>query len=344
MYRATSTPVPTTGTPLNGATLLTSPSYTDATAVNGTTYHYVVVAVDASGNASAASSDVAATPTAAAGAALRFDGTNDYVTFGSAAALGATNFTLETWFRRTGAGVGVDHGHRRHRQRHPADHQGRRRGRDARQRQHELLPRHRRRHRRARGRLRGGPQAPQPPGHGHDGRDQQRLASRRRDYDAATGTLAPLPRRRPRPHRSRSAPPSSRSPRAIQHAALGSSLTSTGAVANSGGFFAGILDEARIWNVARTASQIAANRDHTLTSGTGLIARYGLDEGTGTTHRLERRGRTCRHAHERPDLDGRSGADPGLRRRQHAAGRRHGHDHPDDADDRADAHGQRDEP
>ena len=38
----------------------------------------------------------------------------------------------------------------------------------------------------------------------------------------------------------------------IQHAALGTSLTSTGAIANTGGFFAGVIDEARIWNVART--------------------------------------------------------------------------------------------
>ena len=43
------------------------------------------------------------------------------------------------------------------------------------------------------------------------------------------------------------------------------------------------MDEVRIWNVARTATQIQNDRNHYLTSGTGLIARYGLDEGTGTT-------------------------------------------------------------
>ena len=110
VYRATTTPVPTTGTPLNGATLLTSPSYTDATALNDTAYHYVVVAVDSGGNASAASSDVAATPTVAAGAALQLNGTNQYVTFGAAPSLGASTFTLELWFRRTGAGVGTSTG------------------------------------------------------------------------------------------------------------------------------------------------------------------------------------------------------------------------------------------
>ena len=39
----------------------------------------------------------------------------------------------------------------------------------------------------------------------------------------------------------------------IQHAALGTALTSTGAPA---GFFAGSLDETRIWNYARSAAQI----------------------------------------------------------------------------------------
>ena len=59
---------------------------------------------------------------------------------------------------------------------------------------------------------------------------------------------------------------------------------------------------------------------------------------------LERRRRTCRRAHERPDLDGRPAAHPGQRRRQQRAGRRHGHDRPDDAHDRADADGDGHEP
>jgi hypothetical protein len=39
------------------------------------------------------------------GAALSFDGTDDYVTFGSAAGLGSAQFTIETWFKRTGNGI-----------------------------------------------------------------------------------------------------------------------------------------------------------------------------------------------------------------------------------------------
>ena len=40
-----------------------------------------------------------------AGSALSFDGVNDYVTFGSAPALNASAFTIETWFKRQGNGV-----------------------------------------------------------------------------------------------------------------------------------------------------------------------------------------------------------------------------------------------
>ena len=44
----------------------------------------------------------------------------------------------------------------------------------------------------------------------------------------------------------------------IQHAAIGSALTSNGTAA---GFFQGAIDEVRIWNVARTQAQIQAAQD-----------------------------------------------------------------------------------
>src|SRR5215211_3596090 len=47
----------------------------------------------------------APTPTA-----LQLNGTSQYVTFGAAPGLGAAQFTLETWFKRTGAGVGTGTG------------------------------------------------------------------------------------------------------------------------------------------------------------------------------------------------------------------------------------------
>ena len=65
----------------------------------------------------------------------------------------------------------------------------------------------------------------------------------------------------------------------IQHAALGTALNSSG---NAGGAFMGALDEVRIWNVVRNASDIQANMTAPLASGAGLIARWGLDEGAGT--------------------------------------------------------------
>src|SRR4029077_2707213 len=65
-----------------------------------------------------------------------------------------------------------------------------------------------------------------------------------------------------------------------QHAAIGSALTSNGTAA---GFFQGDVDEVRIWNVPRTTAQIQATEDLEVTSGSGLIGRYGLNEGSGTT-------------------------------------------------------------
>src|SRR6266498_3296975 len=45
-----------------------------------------------------------------AGTALQFNGSSQYVTFGAAPGLGAATFTLETWFKRTGAGIGTSTG------------------------------------------------------------------------------------------------------------------------------------------------------------------------------------------------------------------------------------------
>ena len=44
-----------------------------------------------------------------------------------------------------------------------------------------------------------------------------------------------------------------------------------------------MIDEARVWNRALDASEILANKNLELTSGTGLVARWGLNEGSGTT-------------------------------------------------------------
>jgi hypothetical protein len=66
----------------------------------------------------------------------------------------------------------------------------------------------------------------------------------------------------------------------IQHSSIGSALNSTGVAA---GFFKGSIDDVRIWNYARSAAQIAANATQQITSETGLIGAYNLNEGAGTT-------------------------------------------------------------
>ena len=64
----------------------------------------------------------------------------------------------------------------------------------------------------------------------------------------------------------------------IQHAALATALNSTGGAA---GAFLGALDEVRIWNVARSATDIQSTMAEPLPAAIGLIGRWGLDEGAG---------------------------------------------------------------
>ena len=59
----------------------------------------------------------------------------------------------------------------------------------------------------------------------------------------------------------------------IQHAALGTALNSTGGVGSqTQGFFAGTLDEARVWNYPRSATQILAGKGQEIATATGLLA------------------------------------------------------------------------
>src|SRR2546427_3093347 len=70
----------------------------------------------------------------------------------------------------------------------------------------------------------------------------------------------------------------------IQHAALGTALNSTGGVGSqTQGFFSGVMDEARIWNYARSAQQIGHGKTLEIAAATpGLLARWGLNENSGT--------------------------------------------------------------
>ena len=63
--------------------------------------------------------------------------------------------------------------------------------------------------------------------------------------------------------------------------AAGSALTTTGTAA---GFFAGVVDEVRIWNSARTLAQIQATKDTEITAPqSGLLGVWNLNEGTGSS-------------------------------------------------------------
>ena len=62
---------------------------------------------------------------------------------------------------------------------------------------------------------------------------------------------------------------------------VGSALNTTGV---ADGFFAGVVDEVRIWSVARTLSQINATRNVEVTTPqTNLMGVWNLNEGSGTS-------------------------------------------------------------
>ena len=107
----------------------------------------------------------------------------------------------------------------------------------------------------------------------------------------------------------------------IQHAALGTALNSAG-VATSGqtqGFFDGVMDEARVWNYARSAQQIAHGSQIEITAAPGLRARWGLNAG----RRVRDCGQLGQQHHRHPGrLERRVGGRGSVRREQRDAGRR----------------------
>jgi hypothetical protein len=69
-------------------------------------------------------------------------------------------------------------------------------------------------------------------------------------------------------------------PNSNQHSSIGTAMQTNG---SAQGFFNGKIDEVRIWNVARTGTDIANNYLNELGSGTGLIGRWGFNECSGNT-------------------------------------------------------------
>src|SRR3954447_1052761 len=203
---------------------------------------------DTSGNASTASAEAIATPAPSGPHALEFNGSSQYVTMGAAPSLGAAQFTLETWFKRTGAGIGTSTGSGGIASAIPLVTKGRAEAEGSNVDMNYFL--------------------------GIDATSGKLVA----DFEEGVGGTGPLGLNHPVSgttvvtsnvwHHAAATydgttwrlyldgvadgslavgqPPR---PDSIQHAALGTAMTSTGVAA---GFFAGIIDEARIWNVART--------------------------------------------------------------------------------------------
>jgi hypothetical protein len=64
----------------------------------------------------------------------------------------------------------------------------------------------------------------------------------------------------------------------------GSSPLTIGGYPGENAYFAGLIDEFRVWNVARTASDLAGTMSKTLTgTETGLVGYWQFNESSGTS-------------------------------------------------------------
>ena len=256
--------------------LITATLYYDLGLTNGTAYYYVLKAVDTSLNASGNSGEVNATPAQLPGALQFTTASGTYVTFGDPSKLDQATFTIETWFKRTGTGTsnttgtgGID-----------------------------IIPLL----------THGSPEAedsnvdanwilgintagnviaadfeaiddPAPTGQNYPISGTTAITDNAWHHAAATfdGTTWAVyldgilessitPGVHPRSD-------------SIQPVAIGTMIRSNG---TPNGYFEGVIDEARVWNVGRTQAQIMADINSELTVGSGLVARWGLNDGTGT--------------------------------------------------------------
>ena len=53
--------------------------------------------------------------------------------------------------------------------------------------------------------------------------------------------------------------------------------------ANSSGYYTGNVDELRVWNYARTETEIQNDYNKVLTNAPGLVGYWSFDEGSGQT-------------------------------------------------------------
>jgi hypothetical protein len=289
------------GTSVQGAPVLLTATATDDSGVtkvefyNGTTklgedttvpYEYTwtgaafgthtltVRATDGEG-ATSSSAAVKLTVTPPAGTdALSFDGSDDHVTFGDAAALKLSTFTLECWFRREAGGTGASTGV---------------------------------------GGVTGIPLITKGRGQSDGsnvdcnyffGIDEASGVLVADFEDLATGLNHPVSGATVIPvgewqhavatfdgtswriylngRLEAEASADGQVPRndSIQHAAIGTAMNSTG---TPEGNFAGVMDEVRIWNRARSLQEIQSAMNSQIPSATGLAARWAMDEASGNT-------------------------------------------------------------
>ena len=222
---------------------------------------------------------VTVSPNAADGAAIDFGGTNAYVTFGAAPGLGASTFTIETWFKRDGAGIATNTGT---------------------------------------GGVVAVPLIAKGMAEAEGGTVDMNyfLGIRGTDNvlvadfeDTATGLNHPVAGTTAIPSdgvwRHAAATYDGTTWRlyldgalqaqlvvgaftpqfnSIQHATLGTALNSTGGIGSqTQGFFNGALDEARVWSYARSAQQISRGAQLEIASAPGLKGRWSFSETAGTT-------------------------------------------------------------
>ncbi len=209
---------------------------------------------------------------------LDFDGTNDYVTFGDSATLGLSQFTLETWFRRDGAGVPTQTGAGGLAAAIPLITKGRNEADGTAADMNYFLGIDN-----ATGRLVADFEegaAGTTPGLNHPVFADTVIQTGVWYHAAVTysgtwriylnGVLDMTPVSVGQPLR----------PDSTQDAGLGTAMNSGGTPV---GAFNGIMDEARIWNTIRSEAQIQAAMTGPLASAPGMVARWSMDEGAGGT-------------------------------------------------------------
>ncbi|HEY6866370.1 MAG TPA: LamG-like jellyroll fold domain-containing protein, partial [Candidatus Eisenbacteria bacterium] len=215
-------------------------------------------------------------------AGLELDGVNDYVTFGQAPALGVSTFTIETWFMRTGTGATTSTGSGGIAAIVPLMAKGMAEADASTVDMNFILGINTAGNVIAADYEEGTGQT--SPGLNHPVSGTTPILNNVWYHAAATFDGTALRVYLNGVLEGTNAVGANRLPQSasIQHATLGTALNSTGGIGSQPlGLFQGRLDEARIWNLARSACDLVGAMNLELTSGTGLIARWGMSEGAG---------------------------------------------------------------